>query len=232
VSSDLGASGSVTAKGNTKMNELENEVRRFNALREMSELDFELKRLSRQLGYSSCLLLTIDDTGDLPAVQDQVGPVTGDLRLWLAANLELLNAHIKNRPAPLILSQFSNHTIYPNTFALSLGSSNVQRAILLVEVAGEATSSMLEKLSWFWMIAGHYALEAFNRCVETGTIPFTKREVECIRWVSKGKTSWEVSKILGVSERTVNFHIQNCMKKTNSVNRQQVISKCLLSGVI
>ena len=41
------------------------------------------------------------------------------------------------------------------------------------------------------------------------TTPLTGRELECLEWVSHGKTSWEIGTILDLSERTVNFHLSN-----------------------
>lgn len=88
----------------------------------------------------------------------------------------------------------------------------------------------LERLGWFWSIIVPYVYEAHCRVYADETANITKREMECICWASEGKTSWEISKILDISERTVNFHLANCIQKTGSVNRQQAIAKCLLQG--
>jgi len=60
----------------------------------------------------------------------------------------------------------------------------------------------------------------------------TERETECLFWGSEGKTAWEISKILGISERTVVFHFTNVTKKLNASNRQHAISKALLHGIV
>jgi len=60
----------------------------------------------------------------------------------------------------------------------------------------------------------------------------TLREKDCLYWGSEGKTSWEISQILGISERTVVFHFNNAAKKLNAANRQHAISKALIYGVI
>ena len=39
----------------------------------------------------------------------------------------------------------------------------------------------------------------------------TNREKEVLRWTAEGKTSAEIAQILGVSERTINFHLSNSM---------------------
>jgi len=41
----------------------------------------------------------------------------------------------------------------------------------------------------------------------------TPREVECLRWQALGETMWEISKILSISERTVQFHMDNAKTK-------------------
>jgi DNA-binding CsgD family transcriptional regulator len=60
----------------------------------------------------------------------------------------------------------------------------------------------------------------------------TPRELEALRWTMDGKTAWEVGKVLGISERTVNFHINNSIHKLNCVNKQQAVVKALRLGLI
>jgi len=66
----------------------------------------------------------------------------------------------------------------------------------------------------------------------TPIIKLTKRESECLTWATEGKSSWEISQILGCAERTVIFHLTNATVKLDSTNRYQAISKAILSGVI
>ncbi|SSU69308.1 eR transcriptional regulator [Acinetobacter baumannii] len=47
----------------------------------------------------------------------------------------------------------------------------------------------------------------------------TNREKEALRWTAEGKTSAEIAQILGVTERTVNFHLSNSMQKLNVNNK-------------
>ena len=61
---------------------------------------------------------------------------------------------------------------------------------------------------------------------------FSDREMECLFWGSEGKTAWEISQILGISERTVVFHFTNATAKLDAVNRQHAISKALMYGIV
>jgi len=60
----------------------------------------------------------------------------------------------------------------------------------------------------------------------------TERETEILRWLMEGKTSWDVGKILSISERTVKFHVNNTLVKLNAVNRTHAVAKAILSNLI
>ncbi|MFM2281548.1 MAG: hypothetical protein RLZZ444_3779 [Pseudomonadota bacterium] len=60
----------------------------------------------------------------------------------------------------------------------------------------------------------------------------TPRERECISWCSEGKTAWEISAILGISERTVTHILENAQKKMNTTNRTQLVAEALRAGLI
>jgi DNA-binding NarL/FixJ family response regulator len=55
----------------------------------------------------------------------------------------------------------------------------------------------------------------------------TDREREVLTWVGRGKTSSEIATILGLSERTVNFHCDQAMKRLNVINRAQAVAKAV-----
>ncbi len=60
----------------------------------------------------------------------------------------------------------------------------------------------------------------------------TPRELECMAFVADGKTEWEISVILGLSESTVRFHADNARRKLGAVNRAQAIARLAQSGAI
>lgn len=60
----------------------------------------------------------------------------------------------------------------------------------------------------------------------------TQREKEVLQWLKEGKSSWDISRILGISERTVNFHIYNIMEKLGAVNRPQVVAIAVHAGLL
>lgn len=60
----------------------------------------------------------------------------------------------------------------------------------------------------------------------------SKREKECISWVAKGKSSWDIGAILGISENTVNFHIKKVNSKLRASNRTVAAVKATVLGII
>lgn len=60
----------------------------------------------------------------------------------------------------------------------------------------------------------------------------TKRELEVLKWVMAGKSSWEISRITDCAEATVNFHISNIRQKFNVNTRQQALVKAIALGII
>ncbi|MDS1140302.1 helix-turn-helix domain-containing protein [Pusillimonas sp. SM2304] len=60
--------------------------------------------------------------------------------------------------------------------------------------------------------------------------PLTERELSCLQWAAVGKTSWEVGIIMGLAERTVNFHIHNACRKLGVHGRQAAITAALQAG--
>lgn len=63
-------------------------------------------------------------------------------------------------------------------------------------------------------------------------VRLTPRELECLKWIALGKTSWEISKILTCAEVTINFHVSNLMKKLAVQTRQQAVAKGICDGLI
>lgn len=60
----------------------------------------------------------------------------------------------------------------------------------------------------------------------------TVREREVLRWTAVGKSSWDISQILGISERTVNWFIASAVHKLDAVNRTQAVVNAIRTGEI
>ena len=77
--------------------------------------------------------------------------------------------------------------------------------------------------------------EAFYRITKNEnnvSFDLTSREIEILKWIKEGKSSWEISTILQCSKRTVDFHAENAKVKLNAMSRPQAIAIALHNGVI
>lgn len=82
-----------------------------------------------------------------------------------------------------------------------------------------------------------YLHETINRVTGSGdftgtTLKLTQREKDCLCWSADGKTAWEISQILNISERTVVFHIRNATEKFGVSNKTHAIARAVLEGYI
>lgn len=58
-------------------------------------------------------------------------------------------------------------------------------------------------------------------------VQLAKRERECLEFAARGKTTWEISCILGIAERTVITHLENARRRLNAVNRTHAVAKAI-----
>ncbi len=60
----------------------------------------------------------------------------------------------------------------------------------------------------------------------------TRRETEVLTWAARGKSSTDIAAFLGLSDRTVDFHIENVLKKLGVATRVQAALKAKTLGLI
>lgn len=59
-----------------------------------------------------------------------------------------------------------------------------------------------------------------------GVVPkLTCREYDCLNWAAKGKSNWEISRLLSVSGPTVEFHLANASRKLTVRGKIAAIAK-------
>jgi DNA-binding CsgD family transcriptional regulator len=58
------------------------------------------------------------------------------------------------------------------------------------------------------------------------------RELDCLKWTAAGKTAWEASVILGISERTVRFHLNAAREKLDCATTTQAVAKAITQHLI
>jgi len=96
---------------------------------------------------------------------------------------------------------------------------------------GELTRVVAD-LQLFAVLAQETALRILLPQPETEPITLTPRERESLRWTMDGKTAWEIGSILGVTERTAVYFVNNATQKLGCVNKHHAAMKALRLGLI
>jgi DNA-binding response OmpR family regulator len=65
-----------------------------------------------------------------------------------------------------------------------------------------------------------------------GHVELNDREIETLTWAARGKTSAEIAKLLGLSKRTIDFHIENARTKLGVSTRIQAAVKAATGRLI
>ena len=58
------------------------------------------------------------------------------------------------------------------------------------------------------------------------------REIEVLTWVARGKTSAQIADLIGLSKRTVDFHLDNARIKLDATTRTQAAIKATIGKLI
>jgi DNA-binding response OmpR family regulator len=76
-------------------------------------------------------------------------------------------------------------------------------------------------------LAGIARLGSWPKSVE-----LNDREIEVLTWVARGKISAEIAKILGLTKRTIDFHIDNARTKLGAATRTEAVVKAATGRLI
>lgn len=116
-------------------------------------------------------------------------------------------------------------------------SNGVSSLLMLIRSNDKITDIELDdkllKMTWLVQTA-HLFL---SQCLASKLMPeinvkLSGREIEILRWTADGKTSSDISCILKISERTVNFHVNNVLAKLNASNKTSATIKAAILGFL
>lgn len=229
---------------------------RFNALlciESEQELFTQITELAKDLGFEYC---AYGIRMPVPVSRPHVAMFNNYSRQWqqcyntrgylqvdptvqhaLKSTLPIVWSNKLFEPAQEMWEEARNHGL---KFGWAQASRDPNGAVGLLTLARSAdplTSGELNaieaKMSWL----AQYAHAAMTRLLVPRFAPetqvmMTAREKEVLRWTAEGKTAYEISQILSVSERTVNFHINNIIAKLGTSNKTQAAVKAAALGML
>lgn len=105
--------------------------------------------------------------------------------------------------------------------------------------ANEAGKPLPDDMLWLAELVGGFAFECARRLWSVRRIigeekapVLTDRQRDCILWASRGKSDWEISRILGVSEETVARHIRQGCERYGVNKRTLLAIRTLFDGTL
>lgn len=97
------------------------------------------------------------------------------------------------------------------------------------------TAASPEALIFAQSFAG-FAFEAARQISAPPTrhrrLPLTDRQIECVRWVARGKSDGVIAQIIGLSEDTVSEHLKNARARYDAPSRTSLAIRALFDGAI
>lgn len=122
------------------------------------------------------------------------------------------------------------------SFVCGKATTRDPRILLSLAGVGSGTRNPMRILSALSVLGPHLQ-EAYKRVLERRqdvetTVKLSLRELEVLSWKRDGKTGWEISCILGISQRTVKYHLSRIAAKLNAVSASHAVAKALSLGLI
>ncbi len=91
---------------------------------------------------------------------------------------------------------------------------------------------MQESMVWgtFIATAVHETMRKLIKPTLVPPVVLTRRESEVLKWIAAGKTDWEMSQLMGITEHGVVHHVRNIMQKYDVASRFQAVAKAAAAG--
>lgn len=115
------------------------------------------------------------------------------------------------------------------------GCHGVIGLLSLARSTGEITPDEFENKKFQFAWLGQIVHQGMSRHLAVNSAlgrDLSKREISVLCWTAEGKTSSEIAEILRISERTVNFHINNAIAKLDTPNKTAAAVRAALLGLL
>ena len=119
---------------------------------------------------------------------------------------------------------------------LSIPIVNLHGCVGTVNIAG--STEALDEIGWSAMaMASVFLYQKLISLRPAATAPvadksLSPREIEILSWITEGKSDWQIGQILSISEKTVNYHIENVKRKFGVATRVQAVVGAMRQGML
>lgn len=78
----------------------------------------------------------------------------------------------------------------------------------------------------------HHSVLSSMRPAAAASATLTSREIECLRLAALGRTVAETGDVLGITSRTVEFHLKNVTEKLGAANKIHAVAIAISHGLV
>ena len=232
---------------------LEEQLEALSAVGSEHQLQEEIRSIARELGFDYC---TYGLRMPVPVSRSNVVMISNYPAAWQARYLakgyvgvDPTVRHGMRSLSPIVWSDevfASAPELWEEarSFGLAVGWAQSSRdasgvaGMLTLARGGEPLSDSelrAKGLMMSWLAqSAHQSMARLltPKLLPESEIRLTERELAVLRWTGDGKTSSEISQILGISDSTVNFHIRNAVAKLGTVNKLAATVKAAMLGML
>lgn len=134
---------------------------------------------------------------------------------------QALSGVVRSLGARRLTSAISEALMMPSTHLREVAGAVTRQLLDLLDEAQEAVRE------WMSRTACEFFETAETKDAAAAPPELSDRERQVLRWTAAGKTSSETGAILGISARTVNYHMTGILLKLNAVNKTQAVVKAV-----
>jgi DNA-binding CsgD family transcriptional regulator len=127
------------------------------------------------------------------------------------------------------------HGVGPRGFSIPVQSKHGHRALFSIS-SSRSEKEWMDFLKSTQPILIEIANRVHRRVIDEvfgdDRPHLTARELECLRWVARGKDTSEIAVILSISPHTARYYLKSARYKLDSVTSAQAVSKAVKLGLL
>jgi DNA-binding CsgD family transcriptional regulator len=127
------------------------------------------------------------------------------------------------------------HGVGPRGFSIPVRSKNGHRALFSISSSrseSEWVSFLRSTQPALVQIANRVHRRVIDEVLGSDRPHLSARELECLRWVARGKDSGEIAIILSISPHTAREYLKSARYKLDSVTSAQAVTKAVKLGIL
>jgi DNA-binding CsgD family transcriptional regulator len=127
------------------------------------------------------------------------------------------------------------HGVGPRGFSIPVQSKHGHRALFSISFSRsekEWMNFLKSTQPTLIQIANRVHRRVIDEVLGDDRPHLTTRELECLRWIARGKDTSEIAVILNISPHTARYYLKSARYKLDSVTSAQAVSKAVKLGLL